>query len=184
MSPRRLHDLEPKERRRAILRAGSIVLLAWVVLIGAYSAIAFAAWPGVTLPAVIGAITVFGIVLMRQVRGILASDVPEVRAVQALGALVPLYLVMFAAIYVAMPDDTFSQPLDHTSAFYFTVTVFATVGFGDITPVSELGQVVVSTQMILNLVLLGAIARFVFQVARRTLDEAPGDGVDQPFGRP
>ena len=32
---------------------------------------------------------------------------------------------------------SFTQPLDHTTALYFTVTVFATVGFGDIVAATD-----------------------------------------------
>ena len=33
----------------------------------------------------------------------------------------------------ALAASSFNQPMTHTNALYFTVTVFATVGFGDIT---------------------------------------------------
>ena len=45
---------------------------------------------------------------------------------------------------------------------YFTVTVFATVGFGDITAVTETARGVVIVQMLLGLVLVGVIARVIF----------------------
>ena len=50
----------------------------------------------------------------------------------------------------------FSQEdLSRTDALYFTVTVFSTVGFGDISPTSESARLVVSGQMILDLFILG-----------------------------
>ena len=48
----------------------------------------------------------------------------------------------------ALSAGNFSQPLNHTDALYFTVTVFATVGFGDITATTEAARLVVTGQMI------------------------------------
>ena len=71
------------------------------------------------------------------------------------------------------------------------MTVFATVGFGDITPVTQLARVLVTIQMLVGLLTVGVIAKVVFgavQVAesrqtqarrRRAVDEEP----DSP-GRP
>jgi Ion channel len=52
----------------------------------------------------------------------------------------PFYLLLFAATYYLMSINrptAFSEGLGRTDALYFTVSVFATVGFGDIAPVSE-----------------------------------------------
>jgi voltage-gated potassium channel len=49
--------------------------------------------------------------------------------------------------------------LSRTDGLYFTVTVFATVGFGDITPRSELARIVTTTQMLFGLVAFGLIVR-------------------------
>ena len=59
------------------------------------------------------------------------------RAGVAMATIIPLFLVLFAWIYLTMSrfsPSTFGHPLDRTSALYFTVSVFSTVGFGDITP--------------------------------------------------
>jgi hypothetical protein len=53
-------------------------------------------------------------------------------------------------------SGAFSQEhLTRTDALYLTVTVFATVGFGDISPVSQAARVAVMFQMLLDLVFLG-----------------------------
>jgi voltage-gated potassium channel len=57
------------------------------------------------------------------------------------------------------------------------VTVFATVGFGDIAPVSELARVLVTIQMLVGLLAVGVIAKFVLgavQVAVARRAEVPG----------
>ena len=54
-----------------------------------------------------------------------------------------MFLILFASQYVAESGTTagsFSEPLDKFSALYYTVTVFSTVGFGDITPVSDVAR--------------------------------------------
>jgi hypothetical protein len=53
----------------------------------------------------------------------------------------------------------FSQPLTRTGALYFSVTVFSTVGFGDITAKTDPARVIVTVQMFFDLILLGFGAR-------------------------
>ena len=51
---------------------------------------------------------------------------------------------------------SFTQPLTRTDALYFTVTVFSTVGFGDITAKSEAARIVLIVQMLADLAALSA----------------------------
>jgi voltage-gated potassium channel len=57
--------------------------------------------------------------------------------------------------------SSFSQPMTHTNALYFTVTVFATVGFGDITAKTEAARLLVTGQMIIDLIILGVGVRVI-----------------------
>jgi voltage-gated potassium channel len=71
-----------------------------------------------------------------QLRLVLGARYPAVRAAEALATTVPLFLLLFASVYFVMErasPASFSHPLTRTDALYFTVTVFSTVGFGDIT---------------------------------------------------
>ena len=106
-----------------------------------------------------------------QVRSVMSAAFPLLRAVESLAVSVPLFLLLFASSYVAMEGisaQSFSQPLTHTDALYFTVTVFATVGFGDITPTREAARLVVTCQMIGDLVIIGiAIKAITGAVQRR-----------------
>jgi hypothetical protein len=129
----------------------------------------------------------FAVVLVVGLRGILRSDHPRLRAIGLLSLALPLLLVVFAATYCTIAGqqpDAFTEQLDRTDGIYFTVTVFATVGFGDITPVSELARVLVTVQMLVGLVAVGLIAKLLFgavqvAVARRagTPDRAADDRV-------
>jgi hypothetical protein len=86
-----------------------------------------------------------------QVRAIIQSDVPVLRAMQALASGVTLLLVLYSSLYSVIAynqTDSFTQTLSRTDGLYFTVTVFATVGFGDITPRSELARIITTTQML------------------------------------
>ena len=70
--------------------------------------------------------------------------------------IVPLYLLLFASTYFLMERASaanFTQPLTRTDALYFSVTVFTTVGFGDITAKSETARVVLIIQMLADLAL-------------------------------
>jgi hypothetical protein len=77
-----------------------------------------------------------------------------------------------------MPDS-FTEALSRTDALYFAVTVFATVGFGDIAPRSEVARIVTMIQMIVGLIAVGLVAKIVLgavEVAVRRRERAtPGD---------
>ena len=105
-----------------------------------------------------------------QVRAILRSDYPGIRATQALAATTPLFLLLFASAYLLMSLDdpaTFTEPLSRSDALYFTITVFSTVGFGDITPQGETARLVVAAQMLLDLVVLGLGIQVILGAVRR-----------------
>jgi len=113
-----------------------------------------------------------------QVRSIVGSPFPGLRAVEALATSLPLFLLLFAGTYLVMAAisaGNFTQPLTHTDALYFTITVFATVGFGDITARTEAARLVVSGQMIVDLVIIGLGARIVVGAVRRGRQRQPED---------
>ena len=56
---------------------------------------------------------------------------------------------------------TFTQPLTRIDSIYFSATVFATVGFGDITAKGQGTRVLVTIQMMLDLVVVGLVVRLV-----------------------
>jgi voltage-gated potassium channel len=114
-------------------------------------------------------------VVLWQVRRISRAVLPELRAIEALGIIIGVFLVAFSSIYLAMSHEaalTFTRKLDHVQALYFTITIFSTVGFGDITPRTDPSRLVVSVQMLLDLVLIGAVVRLLFSAARNRI--APG----------
>ncbi|MFG2006278.1 potassium channel family protein [Spirillospora sp. NPDC048911] len=114
-----------------------------------------------------------GVLFTWHARSIVRSSHPRLRAVEALMTSVVLFLVLFALAYCLMDNgsrDAFSEPLSRTDALYFTVTVFATVGFGDIAPRSEPARILAMVQMIGDLIIVGLAARILVEAVRRGLD--------------
>jgi hypothetical protein len=106
----------------------------------------------------------FALVGVRQVRAITVSKTPRLRAVEAVAVALPLLLIVFAATYKLLDGSdpgSFNESLTRTDALYFTVTVFTTVGFGDIVPVTETARIITTIQMVTGLIVVGALARVV-----------------------
>ena len=106
------------------------------------------------LPWLILDLLIFGVVVAIQVPAIIKAKYPKLRAIEALAVTVPLFLLIFSRIYLSnsLTDPAvFTLPLDHTTALYFTVTVFATVGFGDIVAQTNGMRLLVTLQMLLDL---------------------------------
>ena len=133
-------------------------------------------WFAVTM-LVIGLVALVALVTI-YVRWIIRSPFPGLRAIEALAISIPLFLLLFAATYVVLDTDSasnFSQPLTRTDALYFTVTVFSTVGFGDITAKTELARLVVIIQMIADLIVLGLGIKAIVGAVTRGRQQRPAD---------
>jgi voltage-gated potassium channel len=114
-----------------------------------------------------------------QVRLIIRSPVPGLVAIESLAITVAFFLLLFAATYVvlaALSASNFGGHLTHTDGLYFTVTVFSTVGFGDITPKSETARLVVTGQMLADLIVLGLAIKIIVGAGRRGLQRRAGPG--------
>jgi len=172
----RLADLEKPQRQRAILRSGAIITLSSIFILGAFFVLPIGHESGLrALLRLVADIVLVGVVFAWQIRRIALAELPELRAVEALGVVVVLFLVAFSAIYLAMSHEaasTFTQPLDHVKALYFTITVFSTVGFGDITPRTDGARLVVSAQMLLDLAIIGVVVRLLFNAAKSRISPA------------
>ncbi|RDI49677.1 potassium channel family protein [Nocardia mexicana] len=154
---------EPPDRRplrRALLRplgTTTVLVTAYFVLplrhISGFSAILLVAIGGV----------VVAVVCAWQIRKVLRAEYPFAQAVEALAATFGCYLVGYAVAYFLLAEqpDTFNAPLTRLDALYFCVTVFTTVGFGDIVATAQSSRAIVLTQMIGNLILLGLAVRLL-----------------------
>jgi voltage-gated potassium channel len=144
------------------------------------AALAFYTWLPVTAVAgawTIGVLALAGLLGMgwefvRQVRRISQSPQPAAAAVEALALVFGLFLTLFAFLYLytdlATPGS-FSEPIDKMAGIYFSVTVMATVGFGDITAVSDVARALVTLQMVLDMILIGAAVKILLGTAKRAV---------------
>jgi hypothetical protein len=160
---------------RAVLRA----LASTIALVAIYYLLPLdqSSTPVAVTLLVIGLVAFVGLVAY-QIRAITRSSVPVLRAIEALATSVPLFLLLFAATYVVLATisaSNFNQPLTRTDAIYFAVTVFATVGFGDIAATTQAARLVVTAQMLADLVILGLGARIILGAVTRGRQRRPAD---------
>ncbi|HEY6314730.1 MAG TPA: potassium channel family protein [Streptosporangiaceae bacterium] len=163
-------ELPSAKRRRLIYGTVLRGLLTTTVLVVVYYALPFGRWNGSSALRFLAGLLIFIGITAWQIKTITGSRYPGLKAAQALGLIFPLYLLIFASTYYVMERASaanFSQPLTKTDALYFTVTVFSTVGFGDITPRSEPARVVLIVQMLGDIAVLGAGVRVLLGAVRR-----------------
>ena len=176
--------LSAAERRRR-LAVGLLRALAITVILGAGYYLApldrLSSVP-MWLTLAIGLLAL-AVVAAIQVRAVIRSRYPALKAVEALAATAPLFLLLFAAAYFLVaqedPSNFTVETLTRTDSPYFTVTIFATVGFGDISPASEAARILVMAQMILDLIVLGLGIR-IFVGAIEVGRQKTSNGRKQP----
>jgi len=170
MKPTSFDDLHPRERRRLAARSAGRIGLTTVVLLALYAVVPVAGKSGAAaLVELMLGLLVFAGVLAWLVRSIVRAAHPELRAVEALAVAVPVLIIVFAFTYLSVSranPASFSQRLDRVGAMYFTVSVISTVGFGDIVAKNDGARVLVTIQVLLDLVLVVGIARTVVFAAR------------------
>ncbi|MGW2781462.1 potassium channel family protein [Streptomyces populi] len=136
-----------------------------------------------TVVTLVGGVVAVALLLSWQIREITRARRPELRAMEALATSAPLYMLLFAIVYYLMERSaagSFSETLSRTDALYFTVTVFSTVGFGDITARSETARVLVTGQMAVNVLLIGVAARLLVSAVQQGRSQQNPPGPDTP----
>jgi hypothetical protein len=168
---RRLAGLSARQRRRLYLRAVFRPTLTAVLLVVIYFALPLDHhhddFPWALLA---GGLILMVLVLAWQIRMILRSNYPLLQGVEALAAVVPLYILSFASTYVALEAQnpaSFTQPMSHMAGLYFSVVVFGTVGFGDIAPVSDPARALVTVQILGDLAFIAAGLRLLAAMVRQ-----------------
>lgn len=95
-------------------------------------------------------------------------------------ALIAGVLVFALADYVLATgqEGQFVGLETRTDALYFALTTLTTVGYGDIHPAGQLARVLVSVQLVFNVLVLAAAARILWQGLgeRREGRRPPGGG--------
>jgi len=174
--------LDRESRARVAITVVAQAIVAVAVLLALY----FVAPTSGSRVGPVACAIVFVGVFAYELRAVVRDPLPVPRAALAMARLLPLFIVLFAWVYVAMSvsdPSTFSEPLTKSGALYFTVTVLSTVGFGDITPVTDAARLMVSVQMICDLVVIAIIVKLITGVAKHARAQrttGAGDGHDQP----
>lgn len=160
-------------RHRLLVRGALRALASSVVVVGIYfiGPLDQLRLVPLGLALLIGGAILIGISIW-QINAITRSPYPAIRATEALAITAPLYLILFATTYFLMavddPANFTAEGLTRTDTLYFTVTIFSTVGFGDISPASEGARLLVTVQMIMNLLVLGAGIRVFMGAVQRS----------------
>jgi voltage-gated potassium channel len=170
MIPTSFEELDRHERRRLFLRSGLRILLTIFLMLALYAVLPAASKTGVRVVVeLIAGLLAFIALLGWQVRSILDADHPEIRAIESLAVAAPALIIVFAFTYLSLSHadaSQFSQRLDHIGAMYFTVTVVATVGFGDIVAKTDLARLLVTLQMVLDVAVFVGIVRAIVWAGR------------------
>jgi voltage-gated potassium channel len=178
-------DELPAQRRRRLLTIAAIRSFASVVvLVTAYFLLPFTQLLNAKLIVefATGVLLVI-VVLTVQTLATLRSRYPLVRSIEAMATTIPLFLVVFSTTHYlinGLDPASYSEPITRFDALYFTVTTFATVGFGDITPVSVPARFVTLIQVIGGVVLVGVVARVLINAARLREDRRSSNQTSVP----
>jgi len=118
----------------------------------------------------IGAAVVLAVLALEFSRT-MRSPYARLRAVEALLTAGPLFIVLFATSHYVigqLDPAGYSEPMTRLDALYFTITTFATVGYGDISPHSQIARLVSLVQMVCGIILVGVIAKLLFGIAQES----------------
>jgi hypothetical protein len=171
-NPNLLQHLTRAQRLKVVGTALLRTLISLAVILWMYSLVPEGLEGTVLIP--YGVLLIMVVVYVWQFRSQLGriqrASYPGIQATEALIISAAFFLTIFAGFYVMIHGENaqaFSAPITHVSALYFTVTVFATVGFGDIVATTDLARVVVTAQMLLGLAFLAVLVK-VFTGAAQT----------------
>jgi hypothetical protein len=116
--------------------------------------------------------TIYVLFFIRSIRAVRKSQYPGIRAGEAMFSSGILLLAIFASIYslISLQDPkAFTEVLTPFSSMYFSLTILATVGFGDIAPSTVPARSVAMAQMVLDLVFIGVLVRVLTNAAKRSI---------------
>lgn len=171
MEDRRPLEAVPDAARRRLVRRSLLRSLGVVaVLLGGFAVLPLRGhrwWVGIGLG--VALLVAIAPLTFSRLRKVLGSDRPVAEALEAVVQLFALLVVGFASIYFAMNrDGTQVEGVEtRLDALYFTVTTLATVGFGDLVPVSQAARLVVTGQIVSDLIFVGLVVRVFARVASR-----------------
>jgi hypothetical protein len=161
---RDLADL-PRRRRYVLL----LLMSARSVAVGVCLVVAYYLLPMdrpftvSTLAGLVGGLALVTGLLVWQTVAITRAAHPRLRALEAITTVFSLFILLFSTSYFLLEENgaTFNETLTRTDALYFTITTFATVGYGDIVPVGQEARITVLVQMLGDLLLIGVALKAI-----------------------
>jgi len=108
---------------------------------------------------------VIAVVLIRQVTEQLLGSADSDNTLESLIIALFLLVIAFSLVYLRIADE-FDGLTTKTDSLYFTMTTLATVGYGDIHPVSQNARAIVTVQMALDLIYVATAATIVTRLMR------------------
>jgi voltage-gated potassium channel len=164
--------------RSHVVKTGLRTLITATLLVVLYFVLPVESRPHQSVVLRLGvALFVFIVVPVNEIRLISGHDRPMLRASVAMATIIPLFLVLFAWIYLTMArayPTAFGVPLSRISALYFTVSVFSPVGFGDIAPNTDVARPVVTVQVLADLAVVAVVIRLILGAATRGVERLRG----------
>jgi hypothetical protein len=101
---------------------------------------------------------------IRQAQMVLTSPDPLFDAMRCIVSALVFLVVAFSAAYFVLAanfDDQITGLDTKLDAIYFTITILATVGFGDISATGQTARGIVSGQMVVNFAVLAVALRVI-----------------------
>ena len=117
--------------------------------------------------ALVGAVAVVFRLHARRSRQSLSKEMYQIQWLLSVLYLLVLVFAMTYAVTASLDPKQFVGIGDRTAALYFSVTVVGTVGFGDLHAADTLGQLLVTAQMLFDLIYLGTALRLLSGLAVR-----------------
>ena len=151
---------------RSTLRKAALTVLTIVLPIAAYFVLPLDKEFG-RLLAVLLVVFAAGALIpisIRQAQMVLRSQDPLFDAMRCIVSALVLLVIAFSCAYFVLAtsyDNQINGVETKLDAIYFTVTILATVGFGDITATGQAARAVVTGQMVVNFAVLAVALRVV-----------------------
>jgi hypothetical protein len=172
-----LHDLDAilpgdaAARRQLLAESGVRIAATTVAMFALYAVLPIPGTSGAAaLVGLIAGLIAFAALAGWQIRSIVRAQQPVLRAIEVVAFALPLLVVVFAYVYLWISQsnsEAFSEELDRIGAVYYTVSIVSTLGFGDISPITDGTRLVVTVQMLLDIALIAGFVRLVI-IATRT----------------
>jgi voltage-gated potassium channel len=125
----------------------------------------------------VGCLALAGAVIYREFRRMTLGEALHLTGLQLLIVL-EVVMVLFALTYFSLAihgDQQMDGIRTRMDALYFSATTITTVGYGDVHAAGQLARVIVTVQLVFDVVFIGAFLRLITATGRVRLpdDEPP-----------